>query len=310
MKKHVKKAISLLLCVLLVCAFAACGKKAKAPVDLFAKIDSMKATQEALALPDVKTPLDTLEGGKVDPALVGTWKMASGIELTYTFAENGISTAEVGNNGVPTEVPFTCIVRNERNILCQEAPVMNYNEAGEATEGEKALTYTSYQVDGDVLYLLSVESHDEFSSSYYGSLQRLYRADENGSIDSAVAENPIDISSFYGEWTGEKGGIVIDQNGLTLNGDVYTLSLNDKQQLVAEKDGVSTAYTFAAAESKDAANEERTEWNESRTLVLVYEGADENDKPNLLACMTDWAAEFGGEDYRYDVSFTMPVSAS
>ena len=39
-------------------------------------------------------------------------------------------------------------------------------------------------------------------------------------------------------------------------------------------------------------------------MGVSYTGADENDKPNLLPCMTDWAAEYDWNEYLFNASFT------
>ena len=303
MKKHLKQALSVLLCVLLVCALAGCGAKTAAPVSLFAMIDRLYATQTELELPNVETPIGIFSDGKVDPDLIGVWKTADG-SYTYTYAEDGTATAATANSDTLTTVPFLCLERQGHNILVEELTVMSYDGEGNPTPGEKQLSYTAYLVEGDAMYMLSVEDIGEYSSSYFGTLQRFYRADEAGSIDKALAAHPVDLTSLYGEWEGEKGNVVIDETGLKFDGAVYTLSFNDKLQLVAEKDGVSTAYSFGVGYSKTSTDPENTQWEKHRALSLNYTGADENDKPNLLPCMTDWAAEYDWNEYLFNASFT------
>ena len=304
MKENLKKILAVLLCAALAAALAGCGgeKKAQA-VNLFERLNDLKTTRTALDLPQVNTPIGTFSDGKADPALFGVWKTADG-KYTYTYAEDGTATATMADSEQTKAVPFTCLSRQGYNILVEELELMNYDAEGNETPGDKQLQYSTYLIDGDAMYTLSVEDISEDSSSYYGTLQSLFRADEAGSIDSALAAHPVDPASFFGEWEGEKGNIVIDENGLTLDGAVYALSVNDRHQLVAEKDGVSTTYTFGVGYSKTAPDEGEAEWNEKSAFALNYTGADEADKPNLLPCLTDWAAEYGWEAYLYSASFT------
>lgn len=304
-----EKFIAVLLCVLMTLALFGCGAKKKGAVQLFAMIDRLYAEKGELDLPQDNTPIGAFEQAKADPALIGTWKNADG-SYTYTYSEDGTATAAAANSEETTTVPYICFARNGRSIICQELQTANYDEDGNATTGETQLIYMSYLIEGDAMYALSVEDIDEYSTSYFGTLQRFYRADENGSIEKSLKSSPIDLTSLYGEWNSEKGSIVIDENGLTLDGTVYKISLNDQLQLVAEKDGDSSAYSFAVAYFKQSANEDNTEWDKSLALSLSYTGADEADKPNLLSCMTDWAAEYGWQEYLYNASFMQPVTLS
>lgn len=303
MKKQLKKVLAVLLCVLMVSALFGCGAKKKGAVQLFAMIDRLYATREELELPADSTPIGAFESAKADQALIGTWKNADGSYI-YTYNADGTATAAAANSDEITTVPYICLVQNGKNILCQELRTTNYDEEGNEVPGEAQLVYSSYLIEGDAMYSLSVEDIGEYSTSYFGTLQRFYRADETGSIEKALKESPIDLTSLYGNWEGDKGNIVIDENGLKLDDAVYAVSLNDKLQLVAEKDGVSTAYNFAVAYSKLSENEDNTEWSRKNALALNYTGADENDKPNLLPCMTDWAGEYNWGEYLYNASFT------
>lgn len=309
MKKQMKRALAVLLCVLLAASLFGCGAKPKKQIHLFARISQLLVTQDELDIPETVKSLADLTDGKVDADMVGTWKTADG-SYTYVYGEDGSASVTMAGSDSPTTAPFLSIMRQGHNILCQELKVMSFDEEGNETEGETQMAYTSYLIDGDVFYALSVEDIDEYSSSYQGSLLRFYRADADGSIDKALASEKIDLTALYGDWSGDKGSIVIDENGLTFDGETYALSVNDKQQLVAEKDGVSTAYGFGVAYIKNSTDMENTQWERKNALSLNYTGADENDKPNLLPCLTDWAAEYGWGESLYSATFTAPFNAS
>ena len=87
-----------------------------------------------------------------------------------------------------------------------------------------------------------------------------------------------------------------------MDGETYNAQFNDKHQLVVEKDGDATTYTFAFSYMRYGKVSENPE--ETIGIALSYTGADGNDKPNLAKLLTDWHEEYGYEEWLYNGSFT------
>ena len=305
--KSMKKWIAVLLAVLMLAAFAGCAAKKESAkeVDLREKLDALIATEEELGIDPAAVKLDDLTGGGIDSSLIGVWKTANE-SAVYTFGEDGVMTAEVAGYGEANETNYTCLLMNDQYVLCDETKMASYPEDSDEPVETPVLSYFRYAVDRDALYLVSVETKDEMMNSYQTSLQIFYHADETGSIAASVAKNPISLKSLFGTWETDKGTIEIGENGLTLDGETYAVSINEPGKLTAEKDGASTSYVmgFGYGKTYTGENNEEVE-SEGPILSLSYEGKDETDKPNLLAVLDDWNAEYGMDGWRYSATFKL-----
>ena len=282
-----KRVLCAILCVLMAAAFAACG--AKKGVDIAAKVNALMVTDQTLGIAGKYTKLPEVEGGSIDADLVGTWVTADG-DMTYTYGEDGtlkVTTELYGDS----ELPYTCVTIGEYKILCEEMQLDPEMYEG-AKEGDTMLSYTAYSVEKDVLYQVVVEEVNEDYTSHTSALVTLYRADESGSAAAAIAANPIDIKSLNGTWVCDKGSFTIADGTLKLGEDTYTISLDEKNDLVVEKDGKSTAYNMAVSVMKEYDYEDRTQFTASTGLGISYTGAGENDQPNLASLMESY--EYNG----------------
>ena len=161
-------------------------------------------------------------------------------------------------------------------------------------------------MENDALYQVIVEEVNEDYTSSYSSLVTLYRADETGSAAASIAKNPIDLKALNGTWkSDEKGGFTLEDGVLTLGADNYNVSFDEKNQLVVEKDGQSTAYHMAVSLMKEYDYEDRTQFTTSTMMGVNYTGADENDKPNLLPLLTDYKSEYDYDSWYYSGSFKL-----
>lgn len=307
-----KKIICLLLCVLLAVSLFGCkggdakpenaaGESAPAGgVNLREKLAELTATDEELGLKGTYAALSEIPDGSVDPELVGTWLTADG-STSYTYKEDGA--AQAASEYGATNAAFTCITANGRKVLCEEMKMTETDTEGKTTE-TTALSYSLYAVENDALYFVNVEdTTDENITSAYHSVVTMYRADANGSADAAMAKNAIAPATFEGTWASEKGTFTIEGDALTLNGETFRISVNEKKQLVAEKDGASTAYAVGVSAAKQYEGPGRTNPVETVSLGLYYTGADGNDKPNLLAVLDDWKTEYQWDTYYYSGTF-------
>ena len=301
---RMKKLSCALLCALFVLSFAGCGaKKTEADgVDLREKLASLVVTDEALGLAGKYSALSDIRDGSVDPALVGTWVTADG-EYAYTYEESGTASVASPSYG-DTQIQFTCLTVNGYSLICEEmivSPEMNDGVTEETTQ----LAYTAYSVEEDVLYEVNVEEVSPDFTSSQSALITLYRADENGSTAKSMANNPIALRTLDGTWTTEKGEITIENGTLTTGSESYSISFNETNRLVVERDGQSTAYSMAITHMKDYDYEDRTQFTEKTVLGLYFTGADENDKPNLLSLLDDWKTEYDWDSWYYSGSFEL-----
>ena len=161
------------------------------------------------------------------------------------------------------------------------------------------LSFTAYRVENDALYMVTVEERDEMFTSHQSALVMMFRADAGGSTAASIQKNPISMDTFSGSWSGDKGEFTIENGVLTFDGARYALSLNEKNQLVVEKDGKATVYSMNISDYKTYGD-----WpDETVRLGLYYTGADEADKPNLLPLLDDWKTEYQWEEWYYSGSF-------
>ena len=280
-----KKVLSIVLCLLMAVSLIGCGMTLGKEVNLRDKLESLMTSDDALGIKGKYSVLADITDGKVDKDLVGTWKTADG-ETSYTFGEDGTAkaTSEYGDS----EVKFTCLTLGEYKVMCEESEMESSDIDGNTTTST-VISYSTYDVDNDALYFTNVEdTTDEYMDSSQYALMIMYRADENGSVDAAIAKNKIALDSFAGTWASEKGEITIADGTLTVGDDVYDISINDKGKLVVDKDGAFTEYSVNISVRKQYEGEDKTQSTETTALGLYFTGADENDKPNLESVLDDW----------------------
>ena len=266
-------------------ALFGCGMSIGKEVNLRDKLDSLMVTDDALGIKGKYNALSDIADGSIDKDLIGTWKSADGT-ISYVYNEDGTvkSTSEYGE----TEVKFTCLTLGEYKVMCDESEMESTDVDGKTTKST-VVSYSTYNVDNDALYFTNVEdTTDENMDSSQHALMIMYRADENGSIDSAVSKNKIALDSFAGTWTSEQGEITIADGTLTLGKDTYDISVNDKGKLVVDKDGASSEYSVNVSVRKQYEGEDKTKFTQTTALGLYFTGADEKDKPNLEAVLEDW----------------------
>jgi hypothetical protein len=280
-----KKILSIVLCLLMAVALFGCSMSFAKEVNLRDKLASLMVTDDALGIKGKYNALSDITDGSIDKDLVGTWKTADG-KTSYTFGEDGTAkaTSEYGDS----EVKFTCLTLGEYKVMCEESEMESSDVDGNTTTST-VVSYSTYDVDNDALYFTNVEdTTDENMDSSQYALMIMYRADESGSIDAAVAKNKIALDSFAGTWASEKGEITIADGTLTVGDDVYDISINDKGKLVVDKDGAFTEYSVNISVRKQYEGEDKTQSTETTALGLYFTGADGNDKPNLESVLDDW----------------------
>ena len=86
---------------------------------------------------------------------------------------------------------------------------------------------------------------------------------------------------------------------MTCDGESGRLSFDEKNQLVVEKDGKSTAYAMNISTKKLYGDEPA----ESTVLGLYYTGEDESDLPNLLPILEDWKTDYAWDSWYYRIPF-------
>lgn len=295
--RSIRSCLCIALCLMLALSSAGCKAKTQ-EVNLLEKLSALTVSDEALGIADAYAALSDIPDGKPDPDLVGRWVTADG-RTSYTYAADGTQQIESEDYG-GFEARYACISRGDYKVLCEEAP-MTSTDADGNTEESVALIFTSYRVENDALYMVTVEEANSEYSSSQNALVMMFRADKSGSAAAAIEKNPIAISSLNGTWSGEKGGFTIENGVLTLEGDSFALSFDGQNQLVAEKDGQATAYAMNVSVYKTYGD-----WpDETTRLGLYYTGADEADKPNLLPVLDDWKNDYQWTDWYYTGSFEL-----
>ena len=280
-----KKVLSIVLCFVLAASLFGCGMSVGKEVNLRDKLASLMATDDALGIKGKYSALSDITDGSVDKDLIGTWKTADG-ETSYVYNEDG--TVKVTSEYGDTESKFTCLTLGEYKVICDESEMESMDVDGNTTTST-VVSYSTYDVDNDALYFANVEdTTDENMDSSQYALMIMYRADESGSVDAAVAKNKIALDSFTGAWASEKGEIKIADGTLTLGEDVYDISMNDKGKLVVDKDGSSTEYSVNISVRKQYETEDKTQATEITAIGLYFTGADESDIPNLASVLDDW----------------------
>lgn len=280
-----KKVLSIVLCFVLAASLFGCGMSVGKEVNLRDKLASLMATDDALGIKGKYSALSDITEGSVDKDLIGTWKTADG-ETSYVYNEDG--TVKVASEYGDAESKFTCLTLGEYKVICDESEMESEDVDGNITTST-VVSFSTYDVDNDALYFANVEdTTDENMDSSHYALMIMYRADESGSVDAAVAKNKIALDSFTGTWASEKGEIKIADGTLTLGEDVYDISMNDKGKLVVDKEGSSTEYSVNISVRKQYDSEDKTKAAETTALGLYFTGADEKDKPNLESVLDDW----------------------
>ena len=292
-----KKLIAILLAALILTAFAGCSVtfEKTTSIDLKAKLASLLVNDKDT---DLSKATDL-----ADLNIVGTWKTADE-SVTYTFEEfneTGKATATV--SGQTTTVTYKCLDIDGKFILQEEVPMMSYTDDSEEPVETTAIVNTAYEIENDVLYMVSVEEMGDETTSFQAALQIMYRADENGSIEDAVSRNPISIESLYGSWEEDGKAFTLDADGLKVGDDVYAVSV-EGDKFVAEKDGEKTEYSFRLTYSKVYTDNSKTEIEkEGYVFFLSFTGKDENDKPNLASVLSDWKTEYDYDEWLYSGNF-------
>ena len=287
------------LCLALALSAAGCQAKGQA-VNLPEKLSALTVSDRTLGIEGAFDALSDIADGKADPALVGRWVSADG-RTAYTYAADGTERVESEDYG-SFDTKFTCITREGYRVLCEETQMTSADADGGTAEST-VLAYTAYRVENDVLYMMTVEkaADSELYNSFQAALVMMFRTDKSGSPAAAIAKNPIALDSLNGTWSGDKGDFTVENGTLKTGSDSYALSFNEKNQLVAEKDGRATAYSMNVSVYKTYGDQP----NQTVRMGLYYTGADENDKPNLLPLLDDWKTEYGWKDWYYTGSFEL-----
>lgn len=297
-----KKIVCLALCILMAVSLFGCGKSSAKEIYLRDKLTSLMTTDEGIGLKGKYAALEDIADGTVDRDLVGTWKTADG-KTAYVYNEDGTSkaTSTYGDS----ESRFTCITVDAYKVICEEATMTSEDADGNVTEST-VLSYSTYEVDNDALFMTVVEdTTDENADSSYTVLVVMYRADDTGSTEASMAKNKIAIDTFAGTWASEKGEFTIADGKLTLGEDVYDISVNEQGRLVVASGDASTEYPVNLVLRKDYENNDKANATETISMGISYTGADENDKPNLLSVLDDWKTDYQWDDYYYTGTFDL-----
>ena len=297
-----KKIVCLALCILMAVSLFGCGKSSAKEIYLRDKLTSLMTTDEGIGLKGKYAALEDIADGTVDRDLVGTWKTADG-KTAYVYNEDGTSkaTSTCGDS----ESRFTCITVDAYKVICEEATMTSEDADGNVTEST-VLSYSTYEVDNDALFMTVVEdTTDENADSSYTVLVVMYRADDTGSTEASMAKNKIAIDTFAGTWASEKGEFTIADGKLTLGEDVYDISVNEQGRLVVASGDASTEYPVNLVLRKDYENNDKANATETISMGISYTGADENDKPNLLSVLDDWKTDYQWDDWYYTGTFDL-----
>ena len=301
MTTKVKRIIPLLLCVAILLSLSAC-KSAKKDIDLggvdiIEKINTLKTSEESLGLYEKYKTLTEIEGGEIDPELVGKWAMADK-SVSFEFTEDGKQKAVSDDYG-EHELTYTCIKIDGFNIICTETTITRVDTDGNETKSP-IVTYTAYLVENDALYMASVESPpNEYVTSSQFMLISMYRYDDKEKFDSIVKENHYSIKTLNGKWSTDKGSTVIKDGVLTLDDNDYYVYFDNNNDLVCEGKDSTTTYSFAVTILKNYDIDDKSKFEEKLVFAINYTGKDKNDTPNLLPLLDDWKKDFDYETYYY-----------
>ena len=282
-----KKILSIALCVLMAVSFFGCGMSVGKEVNLRDKLASLMTTDEAIGVKGKYEKFEDIKDGSVDKDLVGTWKTADG-QTTYVYNEDGTAKASMEGYG-ESEITFTCITSGDYKIICEGTEMESTDVDGNTTK-TPVISYSTYNVDNNVLYMTNVEetTDENIDSSQY-ALVMLYRADENGSTEAAMAKNSIALDSFAGTWSGDTGELTIADGTLKVGETSYDISMDENGKLVVADGDNSSAYSVTISVRKQYDSEDKTKSTETTAIGLYFTGADENDKPNLVDVLDDWS---------------------
>ena len=284
-------------------------------INLRDKLVSLAATDAALGLRDKYSSFDDITGGFIDTDLVGTWNTNYG--LTWTYNEDGtITDAEGGSDHYRGQTistgdytiqiyyqRFICMSVDAYNVICEEAKMTIKDAESKVTEST-ALSYSTYEVNNDALFLTyTYDTFDDtinellydtietdYNSAYFYLLV-MYRVDENGSTEAAVAKNSISPDTFAGTWVSENGEFTVADGKLSLGEDTFDISVDGRGDvfvnLTVTSDYSTTEYTVFFSVSVQYDDENRTDEIIDLSMQLSYWSEDENDKPNLLPVLDE-----------------------
>ncbi|MBR3438517.1 MAG: hypothetical protein IKH13_03320, partial [Clostridia bacterium] len=254
MKKGIIKTVCFILLAFMVVSLWGCqAKQTETPeevtqaaepaaqkVNPLEKLSALTFNDEELGIAGKYKSLVDITDGSVDPALIGSWTTADGMN-SYIYNEDGTAKSVTDSYG-ENAFDFTCIKAGDVSIVCNESEML-----GDVEEGTTALSYFAYTIENDALYMVAVEERNPDFTSSQSALLALYRNDAYGNIVDSLAANLYDISAFDGTWTSDKGDITIENGKLTSGGESWDVRLNDINQLVAEKDGGHTVYSTSVS---------------------------------------------------------------
>ena len=303
MKTIKRLSMVLLPLIIILLAFSGCKSDdyyyADGSVDISKMLLSMTAkSAKDLGLPEQPDSIEDVPGGNIDVALLGDWRSANlrwGYFQHFTFTSDG--EFDMNQAGLPDVYfggKFTCMIASGSKIICCE-----YQER----DSESYYEYLTYTVKNGALYMAPLEKSDN-GTEYSTRVLCLYKVDEDWDNSEAVANNPVSISSLYGEWELDGVTVKIDSDGLKVGDSTFKVYLSNNAKLVVEKDGSSSEYLYYLYYSKTYTDESRTEvTGENMSLQLYYLKDGENDEPNLLKEIPGWEYDWG----IYDITLSRPL---
>ena len=282
-----KKALCIVLCLVMSLSLFGCGMSFKKEVNLREKLDSLMATDEELGIKGKYEKFEDIKDGKVDKDLAGTWKTADG-KTTYVYNDDGTAKVTMEDYG-DNETTFTCITSGDYKVLCEGAEMESTDVDGNTTK-TPVVTYYTYEADKDVLYMSVVEdTTDENMDSAQYVLVMLYRADEDGSIEKAMSKNTVSLDSFTGKWKSETAELTIADGTLKAGKKTYDISIDNNGQLIVEDGESKSAYSVTVSIRKQYDGEDKTKSTKITSFGMYYSNENENEKPNLIDILEDWS---------------------
>ncbi|MCR5795248.1 MAG: hypothetical protein K6G61_07925 [Solobacterium sp.] len=229
-----------------------------------------------------RSPED-IEDSVTDPGLIGIWKTADG-NYTLEYHEDGTVTDNSG-----TEMQYACTEAEGQKLIVQQ-------ETGASDENDFGITEVlAYRIEGDVLYAEPVDGPYE-PVRFASNLMYVFYRDG--------ASSPVTVSSLYGEWETAGGTLVIDENGLSVQGGPEELAgpfpadINADGNLEVGIGGSVSVYPFVIG-YECVYTEEQEPADFKYSLTLNYYGTDENDKPNLADIMESYNGMSGYDAYSF-----------
>ncbi len=250
---------------------------------------------------------DSIEdvSGSIDVAVLGDWISSDGIWLfhqCFTFTSKG--DFEMNRAGLPDVIfggKFTCTVVDGLKVLC-----CGYYERKGNEYVYYAYEYYAYTIKNGALYLVPLEKTGN-GTLYSTRVICLYKYGGDYSFKpkpEAVANNPVSISSLYGEWELDGVTVKIDSDGLKVGDSTFKVHLSNNAKLVVEKDGSSSEYLYYLYYSKTYKDESKTEvTGENFSLTLYYFRDGEDDEPNLMEDIPGWEYDWG----LYEITLSRPL---